>query len=205
MHNLEAIKLSLNNKVSIHAVLGEQIPVVVVPQQNLFSVYPNVHGVIGYDVFIKFEIEIDPARKIITFRPAALAELSPDYQKIPLTIEDSRPLISSKVFFSDSESMTCALMLDTGSSLGLLMKTSDLKKIPAGKSKVLGRGFNGNVMGVETVASRLLLDTFEMTSINTGVTYSDWQNHASVGMEVMRNYTVVLNYCKSYAGFRKVL
>ena len=82
---------------------------------------------------------------------------------------------------------------------------SDLKKIPAGKSKVLGRGFNGNVMGVETVASRLLLDTFEMTSINTGVTYSDWQNHASVGMEVMRNYTVVLNYCKSYAGFRKVL
>ena len=145
-------KLSLNTKVSIHAVIGEQIPVVIVPQQNLFSAYPNVHGVIGYDILIKFEIEIDPVRKFITFRPAASAELSSDFQKIPLSIHDSRPLIQSQVFFSANEGLLCALMLDTGSSLWLLMKTTDLKKFPAGKNKVLGRGFNGNVMGIQAMA-----------------------------------------------------
>ena len=60
-------------------------------------------------------------------------------------------------------------------------------------------------MGIQTIASKLILDTFEMTDINAGVTYSDWHNYASVGMEVMRNYTVVLNYCKAYAGFKKIM
>jgi hypothetical protein len=197
-------KLSLNNKVSIQAVIGEQIPVVIVPEQNLFSAYSNVHGVIGYDIFIKFEIELNPRQRLITFRPAASATLAPEYEKIPLRIEDSRPLIQSKIFFPNSEGQLCDLMLDTGSSLGLLMKTSDLKKFPRGnQKKILGRGFNGPVVGIETTAEKLLLNTFEMTQITAGVTYSAWHNYASVGMDVMKDYTIVLNYCKAYAGFKK--
>lgn len=199
-------KLSLNNKVSIQTVIGEQIPVVIVPQQNLFSVYADIHGIIGYDIFIKFEIEINPSQKLITFRPAASATLAPEYEKIPLRIEDSRPLIQSQVFLPNVERHTCDLMLDTGSDLGLLMKTSDLDKFPLGLGKkVLGRGLNGQVLGIETTAERLILDTFEITEITAGVTYSAWHNYASVGMDVMKDYTVVLNYCKAYAGFKKVL
>jgi hypothetical protein len=197
-------KLSLNNKVSIQAVLGERIPVVIVPQQNLFSAYSNIHGVIGYDIFIKFEIELNPVQQHITFRPAASATLASEYEKIPLRIEDSRPLIQSQIFFPNSERQRCDLMLDTGSSLGLLMKTSDLKKFPSGnKKKILGRGLNGQVVGIETTAEKLVLNTFEMTWITAGVTYSAWHNYASVGMEVMKDYTIVLNYCKAYAGFKK--
>jgi hypothetical protein len=197
-------KLSLNNKVSIQAVLGEQIPVVLVPQQNLFSAYSDIHGVIGYDIFIKFEIELNPLRRLITFRPAATSTLSADYQKIPLRVEDSRPIIQSKIFFNETEEQSCDLMLDTGSSLGLLVKTSDLKNFSkTAKKTVLGKGLNGDVVGIETVALKLLLDTFEITSVDAGVTYS-WHNYASVGMEIMKDYTIVLNYCKAYAGLKKI-
>ena len=199
-------KLSLNNKVSIQTVIGEKIPVVLVPQQNLFSAYTNIHGVIGYDIFIKFEIELNPSQQLITFRPAASATLAPEYEKIPLRIEDSRPLIQSQVFLPNSERQICDLMLDTGSDLGLLMKTSDLKKFPIGKTKkILGRGLNGEVLGIETTAEKLILNTYEITDITAGVIYSAWHNYASVGMDVMKNYTIVLNYCKAYAGFKKVL
>jgi hypothetical protein len=61
------------------------------------------------------------------------------------------------------------------------------------------------VLGIETVASKLILDTFEMAATTAGVTYSDWHNYASVGMDVMKNYAIVLNYCKAYAGFKKVM
>ena len=196
-------KLSLNNKVSIQAVIGEKIPIIVVPEKNLFSTYANIHGVIGYDIFIKFEIELDPIQQVITFRPAATSELSNDYEKIPLVIEDSRPLIKSQVFFTNSDGLSCDLMLDTGSSLGLLMKTTDLKNFPGGNKKILGRGLNGNVLGIETIASKLILSTFEISAITAGITHSAWHNYASVGMEVMKNYTIVLNYCKAYAGFKK--
>lgn len=199
-------RLSLNNKVSIQAVIGEKIPIVIVPEKNLFSTYANIHGVIGYDIFIKFEIELDPVQQIITFRPAATSELSGDYEKIPLVIEDSRPVIKSLVFFTGIDGLSCDLMLDTGSSLGLLMKTTDLKNFPGGKNKkILGRGLNGNVLGIETIASKLILDTFEILAITAGITHSAWHNHASVGMEVMKNYTIVLNYCKAYAGFKKII
>jgi hypothetical protein len=197
--------LSLGNKVSINAVLGEKIPVVIVPDQNLFEAYKNVDGVIGYDIFIKFEVELNLARQIITFRPANLADISSTYEKIPIRIEDSRPIIGSTVYFPGKEGQSCDLMIDTGSSLGLLLKTSDLKRYPTdGQISVLGRGFNGNLQGMEALADKLLLAHYEIKKIPAGIVYSPWHNYASVGMDIMKHYSIVLNYCKAYAGFKKV-
>jgi Aspartyl protease len=196
--------LSLGNKVSINAVLGEKIPVVVVPDQNLFESYKQVDGVIGYDIFIKFEVELNMARQIITFRPANIAEVSSGYEKIPIRVEDSRPIINSMIFFQGKDGQTCDLMLDTGSSLGLLLKTGDLRKYPQdGQLSVLGRGFNGDLQGTEALAEKLLLAHYELKRLPAGIVYSPWHNYASVGMEIMKDYSIVLNYCKAYVGFKK--
>jgi hypothetical protein len=196
--------ISLNNKVSIHAVIGERIPVVVVPRQNIFVEYDNVHGVIGYDIFIKFEVELNTEERIITFRPAARAEIPAGYERLPIRVVDSRPVISSHIFFTGQEGQACDLMIDTGSSLGLLLKTSDLTKYPSGYTKdVLGRGLNGNIEGTEAYPERLLVEAFEIMAPKAGIVYSQWRDSASVGMEVMRDYSIVLNYCKSYVGFKK--
>lgn len=197
-------KLSLNNKVSIHALLGEKIPIVIVPGKNLFSGFPKVHGVIGYDIFIKFEIEFNASNRLITFRPAALAEISPEFTKIALRVEDTRPLIQSQIFFSNPDGTHCDLMLDTGSALGLLLKSTGLKKFQEEHpNKILGKGFNGNVRGIERWTEKLILETFEIKALVAGVTWSVLPGYGSVGMDVMKDYTIVLNYCKAYAGFKK--
>jgi hypothetical protein len=197
-------KLAINNKVSIHTLIGESIPVIIIPNQNLFPAHSNIHGIIGYDVFIKFEIEFSLSKEWITFRPAATAEMSAEYEKIPLRIKDSRPLIQSKVFFSSNEGQDCDLMLDTGSTLGLIFKTSDLKFFSKGNSKkVIGRGLNGDLTGFNIDVIKLVLNTFEIKTTSVGVIYSAEHNYASAGMNIMKNYTVVLNYCKAYAGFKK--
>ena len=199
-------KLSLNNKVSISTVIGKSIPVVLIPQPNLFAEFPNIHGVIGYDIFVKFEIEINPLKQLISFRPASTAILSQEYQKIPIRVEDSRPFVQSQIFLTDGDAQPYDLMLDTGSSLGLLVKTSRTKKLPNHKdARILGRGFNGSIIGIETTTKKILLNTLEISSLHAGIIYSEWHNYASLGMEVMKDYSVVLNYCKSYAGFKKVL
>jgi hypothetical protein len=199
-------QLSLNNKVSMSTVIGEQIPVVLISEKNLFALYPNIHGVIGYDIFIKFEIELNPQKQIVTFRPAATAILNAEYQKIPIRIDDSRPIVASQLFFSGSRSEACDLMLDTGSALGLLVKTSDVKKFSKHSTKTkLGRGFNGSVIGIEAMVEKLLLNTMEISGLQASITYSVWHTYASVGMAVLEDYAVVLNYCQSYAGFKKLL
>ena len=196
--------LSLKNKVSINEVLGESIPVVVVPDRNVFEATTRIDGVIGYDIFIKFEIELNPEEKLITFRPALSAFLAEDYQHIPIRIEDSRPILKSTISLNN-DIFPCSLMIDTGSSLGLLLKTTDLHKYYYSEELIeLGRGFNGVVNGFKTTIEYLELEGFSLASVSTGIIHSPWDNHASIGMEVLKRYSIVLNYCKEYIGFKKL-
>jgi len=196
--------ISLNNKVSIDAVLGERIPVVLVRDQNLFGMYTNVDGIIGYDVFIKFEIELNPSRQTITFRPAFTAELAAEYLRIPIRVEDSRPFVDASVSFHGKDPLALNLMIDTGSSLGLLLKTGQNEKyLIENKHRVLGRGLNGNVEGSSIIADKLVMESLELNSMPAGIIYSEWPDQASIGMDILKQYSFVLNYCKGYAGLKR--
>lgn len=196
--------LSLHNKVSIEQVLGESIPVVVVPERNVLGVYDNVHGVIGYDIFLKFEIELNTLARTITFRPAMKATAPSGYVQVPLRIVDSRPIMSSHILVNADKNRAYDLMIDTGSTLGLLMKTTNMDDFNHGTAqRVIGLGFNGPIHGYRTTADRLQLEGMHMEDLPTGIIESPWHNYASIGMEVLKEYVLVLNYCKSYACFRK--
>lgn len=197
-------KVSLNNSVTIDAVIGNHIPVVVVSDQNLFSSFSQIHGVIGYDIFQKFEVELNPVTKTITFRPALSSLLSNHFTSVPIRIVDSRPIIDCEVVFTKTNSHLCDLMIDTGSSLGLLLKTTSMEKFEYGNLIPLGRGFNGDLYGIRTKTDRLVLKDVSIPSIDTGIIHSPWHNYASLGMKVLKDYALVLNYLKGYAGFRKV-
>lgn len=196
-------KLSLNNKVSINSLLGQKIPIIIVQGKTLFPGRTDIDGIVGYDIFIKFEIEFDASKQLITVRRAEVAELAPGFTRIPLRVEDSRPLIQSKIFFAAPEGTDCDIMLDTGSALGLLLKSRDEKYFPDPQKQILGKGLGGNVMGTVRKASTLILETFIIRISSVGIWWSEHHTHGSVGMDIMKDYAVVINYCKGYAGFKK--
>lgn len=195
-------KLTLDNTVSIHTALGKRIPIVILRDRNVFTGRSGIDGIIGYDIFIRFEIELNTSSKQITFRPADLAEISADYIKVPLRIDDTRPLIQSKIFFSDSRTNAYDIMLDTGSALGLLIRSTNESFFFENHLQVLGKGLNGEVRGIVMWAEKLILETFEINIANVGISRSGWHTHGSVGMQIIKDYIVVFNYCKGYAGFK---
>ncbi|HTF17573.1 MAG TPA: aspartyl protease family protein [Chryseolinea sp.] len=196
-------RISLGNKVSIDAVLGERIPVVVVPNPNLFGAYLGVDGIIGYDIFIKFEIELHASQQLITFRPAQTATLSDDYNLIPIRVEDSRPIIKSTMSLLGREE-ALDIMIDTGSSLGLLLKNNEgYRLFSNGKTTILGRGLNGPIEGVNVRADGVKLHEFRLPRVSVGVVHSAWSGTSSIGMDVLSDYSLVLNYCKGYAGLKR--
>lgn len=195
--------LALNNRVSIGAVLGEQIPIIIIPQRNIFNNYKDIHGIIGYEIFIRFEIELNPLLRKITFRPAFACELPDDFTRIPLQVEDSRPYMEASVSFPSGHVENCKLMIDTGSSLGLLLKTTSLIKFSNEKATLLGTGLNGPVEGIETRIKQLNLPGLSLKIVKTGIIFSPWNTHATIGMGVLDDYTLILNYCRSYAGLKK--
>lgn len=198
--------LSLSNKVSIHHVLGENIPVVVVGNKNVFGNYRDIHGVIGYDIFLKFEIELDPRVHEITFRPANRAVAPVGFDLVSLQIVDSRPVMNAAIVLQEEKNShrLYELMIDTGSSLGLLLKTTNIDDFKAAVDQtVIGIGFNGPILGFGTTSKRVLLESFDILNLPTGIIRSPWHNYASIGMEVLKDYILVLNYCKAYACFKK--
>jgi hypothetical protein len=198
--------LSLKNKVSINDVLGKHIPIVVVDHKSIFTKYHNIHGVIGYDIFLKFEIELNARTKTITFRSAYNPAVHFGYTRVPLRIVDARPLMSSKVRIDSGTGRTLDLMIDTGSSLGLLIKTTDISafndSILDSSENLLGFGFNGPVSGYNVVSDLVSVDGFSVRGIPTGIIRSEHQDSGSIGMEVLKDYVVILNYCKAYACFK---
>jgi hypothetical protein len=197
--------LSLNNKISIDQVLGERIPVIVVASKNVLSNYKDVDGVIGFELFLKFEIELNPRDKIIKFRPAEYSSVPGDFSSVPLRIVDLRPVMDSSVRLGGELPLTCDMMIDTGSNLALLVKTTELQKFASAKRRhIIGFGFNGEVLGYQTLAEKLLLDGLSMSDVPTGIIESPWHNYASIGMEILKDYVVIINYFKLYACFKKL-
>ena len=197
--------LSIGNKVSINEVLGVQIPIVIIDENNLFSSYQHVDGVIGYDIFLKFEIEINQRTRTISFRPALKSSSPLGFTKVPLRIVDSRPIMDSQVIVR-RHLRTFDLMIDTGSSLGLLLKTTNIDEFDYSQNeKVLGIGLNGPLSGFEATSRKLILPGMKLERVPTGIVSSAWQNNASIGMEVLKDYIVILNYCKAYACFKLIV
>ncbi|NJM25807.1 MAG: hypothetical protein HC859_10285 [Bacteroidia bacterium] len=130
--------------------------------------------------------------------------MPPGFTMIPMTVTDARPMINSTLTLGDSNNLTRTLMVDTGSTLGLLLKSTDIKSLAlAGKNEPLGRGFNGYINGIVANSQRLLLETYEILNLPTGIVESEWHNHASVGMDVLKDYAFILNYVMGYACLKK--
>jgi hypothetical protein len=196
-------RLALNNEIQMGSIVGQAIPIIVVEEKNIFKHLRKVHGVIGYDVFLKFEIEINSLRKEMTFRPANLSSPRMGYSTVPLTIVDSKPVMASSIS-SRNETVACQLMIDTGSSLGLLLKKSQRNHSAGGS--VIGRGLNGDILGTVTMSKLVQLEGMVLENVATSVTecQTNEDDNASIGMGVLKDYIVVLNYCKSYASFKKL-
>jgi hypothetical protein len=196
-------QLALNNTAAIGAVEGENVPIVLIADRNIFNTYWNIDGLIGYDIFTKFEIEIQPSQRLITFRSAFNNYLPEGYQKIPIRVVDAKPVINSSILLPN-ETLAWDLLIDTGSTLGLLLKSTDKSRFPQEDSKEwIGKGLNGSIKGINTVASKVKLHEFELTNISTGIVHSPWHNYASIGMNVLKEYSIILNYAMSFAALKK--
>src|SRR5690606_20047674 len=119
-----------------------------------------------------------------------------------LRVEDSRPIIPCTIQFSKNQSEVCDLLIDTGSCLGLLYVSPADKKRSALGETVVGRGINGEIEGTKEIATKLRLGDYEIEDVPAAIVASPTRHYASLGTGVLKDYTLLLNYHKSYAGFK---
>ncbi|MFE3869337.1 PDZ domain-containing protein [Flavobacterium sp. LS2P90] len=166
-----------------------------------------VNGIIGYHFFKNNLVEINYERKRITIHrnnDKNRKKIEKKFKETPITIEKNKPYVVNGVTI-DSIEFPAKLLIDIGNSdaLWLFDKESVLIKIPTKNFEdYLGKGFSGDVEGKRARVLKFKMSEFEFKnpiaafpdSISLKSVKMVPGRVGSVGGEIFRRFTIVLDY-----------
>jgi len=182
----------------------------------------DVHGILGYELFSRFIIEVDYEKKMLTLYQPKRFRKKRRFQTIPITIEDTKPYLITTLILSDGTRLEAKLLVDSGASHGLMLEPSSDHRIEVPDSTVssiIGRGLGGEIMGKVGRIKSLQLGRYEIDrvianfpdpnsyfdSLKLGAT----DRNGAIGGEVLSRFTVIFNfphqeiYLRKNASFKK--
>lgn len=207
--------ISNGNEIFLEGIEGENHSVVLL-LEGVFSLSSfmgtQVNGLIGYDIFKNFIVEIDYQRKKLFFHdPDAFKneyeELknSDDWYNVPVDVQENKLYVETEILQSDSSTLKSRLIVDSGAShtLFLYPGSSDEVHIPENTiESYLGSGLAGEIYGRIGRAHALKLDDLELN--NVVVSYPNSEDiqqalnldnrNGSLGADVLRRFRVIFNY-----------
>ncbi|MGB3468914.1 MAG: aspartyl protease family protein [Cyclobacteriaceae bacterium] len=111
----------------------------------------EIYGIIGYDLFSRFVVEINYDNNEITFHDPKFFKKKRYMKKIPITVERTKPYIETLIKYTDgSEADSIRLMVDSGASHALLLDPEDDTSIEVPEETIttnLGKGLGGSIDG----------------------------------------------------------
>ncbi|GAA4111984.1 hypothetical protein GCM10022393_10100 [Aquimarina addita] len=215
---VEAIK-STNNRLSIGNAISSNHTVYMVFDDSInFSSQMGfpVHGIIGYDFFKDFVVDINYTKKLIKIHDPETYTYKPCKKcydtGLDLTHGRKRPLIQMRC--KTNEGITDVnLLLDSGSGSALWLFENKKRGIHIPKKSFddfLGKGFNGDIYGKKTKIDRFYIGDFELKEVTTSFPDSLYTNgvylhnrHGSIGGSLLKRFNLIIDYPNSKISFRK--
>ena len=166
----------------------------------------NVHGILGYELFSRFIVDINYERKIINFyRPGDFKEKK-KFTALDITVEDTKPYLMANFAIRDEEGVKKGkFMIDTGASHTVLLDTrsEEFIECPDPNLKTtLGRGLGGTIHGHIARIDELYFDKFEFDGVITTfpdkdsyeVDFEASQRNGTFGGGMMSRFHTIYNY-----------
>ncbi|MFP2997733.1 PDZ domain-containing protein [Spongiivirga sp. MCCC 1A20706] len=197
------------------------------PSQELFVVLDEsidfsprlgmtIHGIIGYDLFKDFIVEVNYSRKRLKFHNRATykAKKCKKCEEIPLTLFKKKPYVDTKVVIENKEEVQAHLLVDTGSSDAVWLFKNEEKNINVPKKRYtdfLGKGLGGSIYGERAKLTYLNLAGNKLhgakvafpDSITTQLMRTNFKRNGSVGGEVLKRFNLVYDYQGGTLRFKK--
>ncbi|NNE30916.1 MAG: signaling protein [Winogradskyella sp.] len=168
-----------------------------------------VHGIIGYDIFKDFIVEINYSSEYIKLynHEAFNKKMNKKWQKLPLEINKTKPYIDTYVTMQDTLArIPVKLLIDSGSSDALWLFEDSSKGLVPDTSlffrDYLGKGLSGSVYGKRSRINKLTLNKFEINDAN--VAFPDTasvdvarifkERDGSLGGNVLKRFNYFFDY-----------
>lgn len=216
---VEAIK-SLNNQLSIGKANSSNHKVYLIFDESInFSPrmgFP-VHGIIGYDFFKDFVVDINYSKKYIKLsdpKTYKYKKCKKCYEtNIDFGNQKKRPVITAKYLSKTKGLIDVRLLLDSGSGSSLWLFENEEKGISIPDNTFrdfLGKGFNGDIYGEKTKIDEFKIGDFEMKNVTTSFPDSIYiqgislqKRQGSLGGNVLRKFNLIVDYPHEKISFKK--
>ena len=205
--DIEAIH-SFGNRIELQGVYGINQDVLILLQDVFFfssKLGMRIHGIIGYDVFKNFVVDINYERRELVLKEHKKFRQSKRDKLIPLIVEDGKPYLEANVIMHDGSQVKSKLIVDTGASHALsldVFSKPEIKVPPKNREAYLGRGLNGDIHGKIGRVQGIEIGGFRLENILTSFPDSTslrhvnaiTQRNGNLGAEILKRFHVSFDY-----------
>jgi hypothetical protein len=196
--------LSFPNKISLGEIRGEAVGIAIVERGRILPESPSIDGIIGYELFARFAVEINYKTKTIKLYDRLPDGHTNQFIALPLEVNKARPQVESNITLANNKTMKVKLLIDTGSSLGLALFSSTCEGFSSSSQlNPVGRGLNGTIFGYDLVVKEFLLGSLLVKGITSHlVNVPDHPDDqftfaGSLGGGFLREHVVIFDYPRS--------
>ncbi len=171
----------------------------------------DVQGILGYEVFSRFVVEVDYEGRLLTISLPDLFKPKKRYQELSIQVQDTKPYIQAPVTLRTGTVINAKLLVDTGASHGLVLDpASDARIVVPEKHVVslIGRGLSGAINGKIGRITSIELGKYKLNEVVANfpnpsdygyadsIKYADIFRNGAVGGELLSRFTTVFNFPK---------
>ena len=171
------------------------------------SIGTPVHGIIGYELFRDFIVELNYSARNIKFHDPEHYTHSSKKKSLtlPIDIVNRKAFVEGTVIIEESEDIPVRLLVDTGSSDALWLFHDPEKGIAIPEKHYedyLGKGLNGDIFGKRTKVSGVKIGHFELNDAKAAFPYREsfssiknlGNRNGSLGGEILKRFNIVFDY-----------
>ena len=150
-----------------------------------------VHGIIGYELFSRFIVEINYSSKIVTFHEPAHFKPKRSYDHLAIQVEDTKPYLMTSLKIGDEPSIVGKFLIDTGASHAVVIHQHSDERFYLPEKNIesnLGKGLTGEIRGHLTRIKSFDIGKYELTDVIAS--YPDKETYSDSLMSVERNGTI---------------
>ncbi|MCG8308371.1 MAG: aspartyl protease family protein, partial [Cytophagales bacterium] len=171
----------------------------------------QIHGLLGYDVFDSFVVEINYKERKLTlydpkfYRARRRDRILKKAKKIDMEIMRRKPFITAALIDEYNQNIDAKLLVDSGASHAISLFTSSDKRLKIPENSLytfIGVGLSGDIYGHIGRAKRFSIGDYKFKK--PLVTYPDEESVnissydtgriGSIGADILKRFTVIFDY-----------
>ncbi len=207
---IDSVQALIANQVTFGlpgGIIGQNMNVLVLKEDYLKlseNIGENVYGIIGYDIFSRFVVEINYDNNILTLYDPDRFKPNKKQVELPLHIRGSKPFMSATIKQGE-ETASLDVMVDTGASHAALIDYNYLNGISLPDKTIetrLGRGIAGDIPGYLGRIDQVTIDNFDFNEMLVSAPFDGAYNKVikrgarvgTFGGELLNRFNVTFDY-----------